>query len=382
MPERDFMLKALRPEELEQGMLVAAPVFSGISREEILGPGTTLSDELIQRIANQNVKAVLISFGDEDEREQEMIERNLIEEEGSFTLRIDSVKAKEVHALVIERTTKVFEEIRNNERVDVPVMKELANSLVSEVLGNPQAFSNLSAIRTKDEYTYAHSVDVGVLAIIMGKEMGLSEEELRLITLGGLLHDIGKMRLPFELLNKEGVYTKDERDLMKSHTVKGYKMLVKQNVDARVADIALHHHEWVDGKGYPDSITGDSLDTFSKIVSICDVYNVLTMQKMYKPAIPPYKSMQILAGEVNTHFDKEIAKVFQQVIGVYPNGTMVVLSDGIACRVIDQNPDFPIRPVLQVFMDEGGFAKREIELIDLSIRKDLYIKEVLYKRER
>lgn len=378
------MVKEVDVTKLQEGMCVADPIYSSLNGQMLVDGDSLLTTVIIKTLIKHKVGSVfIITDGDPssesfDEKLQ-AFKNNVIEEDGEQRLKIDSRKAREAHSEAIERTTSIFAGLKSTDKVDVEELKSTAGDLVVEVLNNPQAFAYLNIMKTKDSYLYVHSVDVGILSIIFGKALELSYDELKELTMAALLHDTGKLFLSPTLLYKEAAYTDEEIEQIKQHTQKGYDTLIKQGIGKKMARPALEHHEWIDGSGYPSAMTGAQISRFSRIISICNVYNNLTMPGGRQGSIAPYKAVHIITSEVGRHFDSELTKIFLRVVGVYPNGTMSLLSNNSICRVVDQNVDSPLRPVLQLVSDADGKRIDEIELIDLAVEKDYYIKEVIFE---
>ncbi|MBI4979788.1 MAG: HD-GYP domain-containing protein [Spirochaetes bacterium] len=371
-------------DKLKTGMVVSDTVY-GPSGRKLIESGIAVTDEMIAMLKNYEVTQVMI-FVAEQYKKIELPKafpqvsstnaaERFVEENGVRCLKIDSSAAKETHTVTIDRTKKIFAAVKA-ESFSPDALKQTVNDLVAGVMGNPQAFSNLSILKMKDEYTYAHSVDVAVLAALLGTALGMDKASITILSTAGLLHDVGKLLVPDTILNKPGKYTDPEMAQMKKHSFLGYKILKRENIDERIANCVLEHHEWVNGKGYPFGKTGIHLDDFSRIIAVCDVYNALTTQRTYRDPMAPYAAVKAVITEAGTHLDHEFTKAFQRVVGVYPNGTVVTLSDGTTCRVIDQNPNVPLRPVLALCAAGGG-AKDGNIIINLSEQKELFIKDVV-----
>lgn len=375
-------------EQLQEGMITASPVYSKQNGHRLVDEDVPLSSALINVFKKHSVNTVSIRGKDDREKPKpvanvsaKVLENNTMRENGKTILKIDSTVAKEAHDKAIAKTEKQFEEVAKEHDLDITGIKNTTDEIVDETLNNPQAFSSLSAIKTKDEYTYNHSVNVSILAVLVGRKLDLTKKAIRLLALGGLLHDVGKMRIPSEILNKPGKLTPEEWAIIQTHTVEGHDLLTAQKVDREVATCALRHHERVAGTGYPKKLVAQKIDIYSKIVAVCDVYSALTTQRIYKPAFHPYKAMRMIVADVGNHFDMEITKVFQRIVGIYPNGTVLKLSNGLLCRVVDQNYNLPLRPILQILEKENQKQVEGIELIDLTKRKDLFVKEIFLDDE-
>ena len=222
-------------------------------------------------------------------------------------------------------------------------------------------------MRSYDEMTYVHSLDVAIINNCFAKWIGMSDEDKRILTLGGLLHDIGKIKIPQEILNKPGRLTNAEYEIMKSHAQKGYDILEKKNLDERIKRIALEHHERYDRTGYPGAKAGDEIEPFSMITAIADVYDAMTSNRVYRLGICPFEVVSLLESEGKQQYDpRYLIPLLEQITEVYINHT-VRLSDDSVGKVIMINKGELSKPLVQI----GG------TMIDLSRARNITIKEVL-----
>ncbi|MBI4978791.1 MAG: HD-GYP domain-containing protein [Spirochaetes bacterium] len=390
------MLERCDANDLRPGMVVGAAVTSDRNNATLIEANTILTDKLIDTLKKHEVWFVFIrKAGEETDKpaaaplpkpiptapvplaKKEIIDRNTMQEGGKTIIKIDSVRAQEFHAASVQQTAKIFDAVRKSGSIDVKQVKDNANALVQAILANTQAFSSLRGLRSRDMYTYQHSVDVSALSVILAKALNMKEIEIVEIGLAGLLHDIGILTVASSITNKAGRLTDAERQQVQRHVVEGYDKLIKQQIESRISQAVLHHHEWVNGKGYPAQLQDRGITYYGKILAVCDVYSALVTQSLYRPPFQPYKAMQVIMGEAGSHFDMNIAKAFQQVMGIYPNGSIVRLSDGRITRVIDQNPTVLIYPIVQVLKDAQGIAMQDLVIVDLKETRNIFVKEVL-----
>jgi len=207
---------------------------------------------------------------------------------------------------------------------------------------------------------------VCALMVALAKELGLSEAETKQAGLAGLLHDIGKAGIPLEVLNKPGALTDEEFILVKLHPERGHELLLQANiVDEVVLDVCLHHHEKVNGKGYPHQLKAGAISIFAKMGAVCDVYDAITSNRPYKEGWEPGISLQRMA-RWSDHFDDRVFKAFVKSVGIYPIGSMIKLKSGRLAVVIDQNPKSLLTPLIKVFFSTKSNSRIKIELVDLS----------------
>lgn len=211
---------------------------------------------------------------------------------------------------------------------------------------------NLSKLKVSDEYTYKHSVDVGVMSATLAKHLGFDDSFIKDIAVAGLLHDLGKERVPTEILNKPAKLTDEEFSIMKLHPVHGYSILRdSKDLSEEIRRGILNHHENIDGSGYPRGLKDVEIGDMGKIIAITDVFDALVTARPYKAAKTPSQAIEIMFT-MFTKFDVDYFRGFLDIINAYPNGSLIKLSNGELATVLKQNRSYPLRPVIQ--LDETG----------------------------
>lgn len=275
-------------------------------------------------------------------------------------------RAKRVIKASKKAVAKMFDEVRMGKAVNAKAALRLVDDIAASVARNEGALISLVRLKNKDDYTYMHSVAVCALMVALAKELGLSEAETKQAGMAGLLHDIGKAGVPIEVLNKPGALTDEEFTTVKLHPERGHAMLVKANItDEVVLDVCLHHHEKVNGMGYPHKLKADEISLFAKMGAVCDVYDAVTSNRPYKDGWEPGVSLHRMAQWAE-HFDDTVFKAFVKSVGIYPIGSMIKLKSGRLAVVIDQSSKSLLTPIVKVFFSTKSKSRIPIEVLDLS----------------
>lgn len=266
---------------------------------------------------------------------------------GNFEVEVKSARAllQDGRALV----EAMFGEARLGRNVDTGAATPLVAAVCASVLRNPHALISVARLKTADDYTYLHSMAVAGLMTMLARGMGLPEDEVHAAAKGGLLHDMGKAMSPPHVLNKPGRLTEAEFDVMRRHPEQGHRLLVDSGVDdAAALDIALHHHEKMDGTGYPRRLEGEGISQMARMAAICDVYDAVTSDRPYKRGWCPAEALRQMASWTG-HFDPAIFRTFVKRLGIYPVGTLVRLQSQHLAVVLEQAPDALLKPRVRVF---------------------------------
>lgn len=267
--------------------------------------------------------------------------------------------------------------------LDTPAITEIVDMLIDDLSTKPNLLVNVFDIRLKDDYTFAHSVNVCSFAILIGMSFALHRGQLRELAIGALMHDLGKTVLPSEILQKPGPLSPSEYEQMQGHTNAGFNILRRQGeISLLSAHIAFQHHERVDGTGYPRALAGSDIHLYGRIVAVADVYDALVSDRAYRPRYLPHKAAELLIDESGKAYDEEVVRKFLQQVAFYPTGTLVRLSTGVIGVVMDVNKPVTTRPIVRALYDSDGDDIGNHYELDLSKNSDVSIIEVIADETR
>ena len=322
-------MKYLSLEQLKPGMKIARSII-GRKKAFMLAKGNVLTDEYINHLrAGGYAGAYIVDEFTED-------------------VQMDAAISDET----LQNGIEAIAEGNIGEIVNV------STTMVTELCSRENVFPDMFDLRTFDDYTYHHSVSVAIYAITVGKAMGLSQEDLNLLGLAGLCHDLGKEKIPKEILNKPGKLTDEEFAVIKNHPQAGFDLLYgKPQIPALVRQAVICHHENENGTGYPNGIMGDKIPLFAKIIHVVDVYDALTSRRAYKDPNTPVESLDYLMGGCDTLFDREVVAAALDVLPSYPPGIEVGLSNGESGIVIAHTNN-SLRPKIKLY-ESGRIVNME-----------------------
>lgn len=276
-------------------------------------------------------------------------------------------RAAKICAKSKEAVVSMFQEARMGNAVDHEAAGELVEEISNSVLRNPGALISLARLKTADDYTYMHSVAVCALMVALARQLSLDDTATRAAGMAGLLHDLGKALMPMDVLNKPGKLTDAEFLIIKSHPVEGHRMLLEGGAVGEIPlDVCLHHHEKVDGSGYPKGLKSADISLYAKMGAVCDVYDAITSNRPYKSGWDPAESIRKMAEWSSGHFDERVFQAFVKSIGIYPTGSLVRLASGRLGVVVEQSPNSLLTPTVKVFFSTQSQTRFPPELLDLS----------------
>lgn len=365
-------MKKIYTNDLMPGMVLAADIYN-YNNQLVMNAGSILDDKAITKLTFYAIPYARIKDGNDEEESVSDREEVLVPEETSYLDKVkDSLEFKE-YKQRFEHVVKNMEDtLRHILKKETPL--ESLDHMVDEVIelmknsgSQNQMFDLIHNMRGYDDLTFAHSINVGLICYVMAKWLKLSDEDTRLALSCGLLHDIGKMLIPEDIVRKPSKLTKEEYELMKTHTIEGYKAIKELAFSEHIKNAVLMHHERYDGSGYPLGVKGEQIDSFARMVAIADVYEATTAARKYRGALCPFVVIAIFENEGLQKYDTKMIMTFlENIVGTYMLNR-VKLSDGREGEIVFINKNFLSKPVI----------KCEGSCIDLSKEKDIYISEII-----
>ena len=348
---------------LEPGMKLARDLL-GKNNSLLLSAGQALTEQNIQRIKALQYHAVYIR--DAFESDEEVIPEKEPEEVVTQRLRSNAVQA--IRSFFVHAEN---DNIRLSQE-SVLRAKSIIYDMLDEITSQRDATANMTDLKLFDDYTYYHSVNVAVVSMVLGVAMGLSRTTLFRLGLGAMLHDIGKIYVPKEILDKPGKLTPTEFSEVKKHSQKGYEYLKEKWDIPYESNLAiLSHHEKYDKSGYPNGVGGDSIPELARIVAVADVFDALTSERPYRKALTPSDAMEYIMGNNGSHFDPRVVDAFLQKVTLYPTGTHVMLSNGVKGVVVKNYPKSAMRPKIRVVTESKDAIyydlTNDMKLLNLTI---------------
>ena len=311
----------------------------------LLNKGSRLSESVKSKLTSLNIYSIYIDDEYSENEIEDIVKPQLRQKSISIIKETFSniERLKDVDNLQSKRMLKLVN------RDYFTYIHSIAEELLEDILSSKNVLISLVDIKSMDNQLYQHSVNVAIISLVMGISLKMRKEDLIELCLGALLHDIGKTFISKEIIMKNSEFTKEEEDKYQSHSIKGYEYLKEElSLNESSRRVILEHHERIDGLGYPYKIKVDKIHNFAKIVSIANVYDILTSDSTYIKAIQPSDALEFIMAHVNTLFDFGYVNIFSKIIIVYPAGTIVKLSNGDIGSVIGTPPNYPLRPNVRI----------------------------------
>lgn len=290
----------------------------------------------------------------------------------------EDAKLKEIKQHAIETLPEAFNCIAAKDYMATSKLIESIDVLVNYIEEQDNINTSLYEVMLYDDYTYIHSIDTAMMAIFLGKKVGLEGKELRELGISALLHDIGKTEIPHEIISKKSKLSDEEFETIKQHPILGKKILEEaQCFSNKIIAGVAHHHERYDGSGYPYGLRGKYISDFGRIISICDVFTAVTANRSYRSRYEPNEAYELMLSGSGTLFDPKLIDIFKKYIFIYPLGSCVKLSNGQEGYIVRQNSDFPDRPFVRIIFDGKEDKQSKPTEIDLSTATNIIITSII-----
>lgn len=367
-------MRFISTDQITEGMTLSKNLYDS-SFKLLLRSGNKLTSRYIQRIRDLGYQGIYIL----DDLSSDIEIPDVIYDD----LRV------EAFLTVKEACLHAYHYSKNNSKYAVGVdkhytdVKGLTTRIILDLVRNKVERINLIDLKIFEDYVVSHNVNVGVLSMYLGLKIGLSTIELQRLGVAALLHDVGKMFLDPKILNKAGKLTDEEHQMVNQHASFSYKY-IKESYHIHTSTYLgiLYHHEKIDGTGYPKGKKGKDIPLFSRIISICDVYDALTSNRPNRPPLLPSEAMEFMMANGNTSFDMELLKTFTRIVSPFPKGIEVELSNGERGLVMESRKDLSLRPTLKIFRNSNGeiFDPKIVELRSDPNYRNVTITEVLHTK--
>ena len=354
--ESNADMRLISTNVLKENMVIGRTIWNEAGHP-LLQKNAVITEGIIQRLKYLNIKYVYI------------------EDSISNGIEIEETVSPEIRNTAIKYVQSSFKKVRDAKGKQASYLLDQQSKMISTIVdellnaisNNKELLMILSDAYIYDEYLYQHSFQVTMYSIAIAKELGYSYEDQRLIGIGALLHDVGKLVIPQEIIKKPGKLTEEEFEEVKLHTSYGFDILRNlHSVSLLVAHCAFQHHERLDGSGYPRALKGGEIHPYAKIIGVADVFDAITSNRVYRSKMLPSEALSIIEASSGIGFDKMVVEAFKRVIVKYHNGTVLQLSDMRRGVVTRQNTDNAARPFVRIFEENGQLlaATYEISLIE------------------
>lgn len=354
----DYRTIRINTPHVKAGMILGTDVFSD-SGAVLLAKDTIMTDYTIAKLRAWDIEYVVV-IKEKAKREPEMQETHQYSPE--------DYAFYDMYAQSVSSIGVLFDEMKNSNKIPLQDFQPIAEGILDQVLGVHDVLRRLRQVKSGDEYTFNHSMNVGIYSVLIGKWLNYDEGALQLLAMAGLLHDAGKAKIPAEIIKKPGALTSAEFREIKRHPLYGYEMVINTaGIPERAAIAVLQHHERENGTGYPQKLFADAIDVLAKIVAVADVYDAITSDRIYQRKRTPYAAADIIMQEGARSLDPVIVQKFLERITAYFFTDKISLNNGQKGTIIYINRLRPTRPLIQT---EEGF-------IDLEKTPELYIVDVI-----
>jgi putative nucleotidyltransferase with HDIG domain len=371
-----FVLKTFDIDQVKEGMFVDS-IAKQQGKFKITSRGRITSEASIRQLKKKGILSVVVDMSKQLEpnvkkqakpapqpEKVELKTSTELPEKVSFEEELEVAIKLHHEGKNLQET--MLDSIDKNIPIDIATPEEFTKRIVSSIDRNPNALMCMTKIREKDTYLLEHSLNVAILLANFGAHLGFDEEKIQELTLSGFLHDVGKIKIPDEILFKPGHLNEQEMTIMKEHVYYGMKVLVEMGIPDSIITTIGEHHERLDGYGYPEGLRGDEITQFGRMIAIVDTYDAITADRCYKVGMSSKKALQILLENAPGKYDEWLVTQFVHCIGIFPVGSLVRLDNEKIAIVLKQNIGNATKPVVKVFYSIRGSYYLEPKELDLT----------------
>lgn len=376
------MIKRINTKQLKPGMFID-DMNCGWLRHPFLTNKITISDdEMIERIVKHGIRDVYIDTDkglevkdapSKDEVNKEIqLEMDKVAESKpdpvqQVPIKDELKKAREIKKEAKKTIHNIMDDVKFGKQIETVKVESVVSKMVESIFRNQDALLSMGRLKKVDEYTYMHSMTVGILMIAFGKHLGYEKNILQDIGIGAMMHDIGKMQIPQELLVNDKKLDDYEYEIIKKHVVYSRSILEKtEGIPASSIQIAAQHHERIDGSGYPEGLKGEEISTLGRAAAIADVYDAMTSKRNYQRRFDPTEVLRKLFEWSEHFYDKQMVQQFIRCVGIYPVGTLVRLESGMLAVVLQHGEESLLQPIVKVVYNSEKNRYIKPDIIDLS----------------
>lgn len=336
--------------EAKPGMILNRDVDNIKTGAIFISSGTILNRKLILQMKNLNIESI-----------------NVYDEKNLFSSDYEEDKLEGKYEVLSEKVNKVFNDTKIGKKIIVTEVSKELDDVIDEIIKNNNILGRIRQLEKWDDYTFRHSLNVCMLSTMIGKWLSYSQVEVKQLSLAGLFHDIGKLKISNDIINKPEALTEEEFEIIKKHPIYGYNILSDTiGISKNVTLGALQHHERIDGRGYPYGLKDDKIHEFARIIAICDIYDAMTSERVYKGKESPLLVAEYLNSESFASLDPEITQMFLNNISKFYVGNIVKLSNGDIGEIVYIYPQMPTRPIVKVEDKYIDFLKDDrVEVVDI-----------------